>query len=395
MLDAARTQNRSVTVGQTLNWRWPWSYNRAKSGRDGRLDLLRGFCLFVMAIDHIGVFGPDSWLYIFTGKGEFFISAAEGFVFISGLVMGIVYCKVIAKEGLNKAVSKILSRVVKLYWLTVGLSLFFTALAAWTPLKLWAERDWIQIKDPFELIVGALTMHYAFHGSSIMVMYVMFLALAPLVFYLMTLSKTWLVLAVSWLVWLGNLFYPNQFSVPFESNFPFAAWQVLFVTALVLGYHREKLAKFIKNKGQLQTFYYATVSIAALALLVFFILDRAGVVQSFINNLDYRPLLADMEDKGKLPLPRLIGVFLYFQAFYLLVTWLWVPIQKTVGWFLIPIGEAGLYVFSLHLVLIVLVYNLPGFTQLPYLLYGLAELLAVGLLWIAVKTRFLYNIIPR
>src|SRR5690349_9153592 len=134
-----------------------------------------------MAVDHIGVFGPDSWLYAVTGKGEFFISAAEGFVFISGLVMGIVYCKVIAKEGLQKATSKILNRVVKLYFLTVGLTLFFTALAAYTDLKLWAQRDWITIKDPVELVVGSFTLHFAYHGSSIMAMYVMFLALAPLV----------------------------------------------------------------------------------------------------------------------------------------------------------------------------------------------------------------------
>jgi len=395
MLNAVRPAKSTIAVNPSFRLNWPFSYNRNKGGgRDTRLDLLRGFCLFVMAIDHIGVFGPDSWLYVLTGKGEFFISAAEGFVFISGLVMGIVYCKVIAKEGLGKATAKIFSRVVKIYWLTVGLTLFFTALATYTDLKLWAERDWITIKDPIELVIASLTLHNAYHGSSIMVMYVLFLGLAPLVFYMLSQGKVWMVVGISWLIWLGNLYYPDQFSIPFQSNFPFAAWQTLFVTGLVIGYYREQLANLLKPGWRLV--YCAVVSSVAVLFLALFIIDKTGTAQqTFLNEVDYKPLLADMSDKGKLPLPRIFGVFLYFQAFYLLVTWLWLPLQKAIGWFLIPIGEAGLYVFSLHLVLIVLIYNIPGFLNLPYVYYGLAELAAVTLLWVAVKTRFLYNIIPR
>ncbi len=395
MLDAVRPANRAVAVGQPFRFTWRWGYNPGKGGgRDTRLDLLRGFCLFVMAIDHIGVFGPDSWLYVVTGKGEFFISAAEGFVLISGLVMGIVYGKVVAKEGLKVAASKIFNRVIKLYWLTVGLTLFFSALAMYTPLKLWAERDWLTVKDPIELIVGALTLHVAFHGSSIMVMYVLFLALAPLALYAFSQGKVWLVLSISWLVWLGNMFYPNQFTVPFESNFPFAAWQTIFITALTVGYYKKQVFNLLKDKWRVA--YYVGISALALFLLGCFILDKSGQAQdSFIGSEGYKQLMADMSDKGKLPLPRLFGVALFFQALYLLVSWLWVPIQKAIGWFMIPIGEAGLYVFSLHLVLIVLVYNIPGFMELPYLLYGIAELAAVSLLWLAVKKRFLFNIIPR
>ncbi|NWJ95211.1 MAG: OpgC domain-containing protein [Chloroflexi bacterium] len=387
--------NNTIALRPPLRLAWPWSYRPAKGGgRDTRLDLLRGFCLFVMAIDHIGLFGPDTWLYAVTAKGEFFISAAEGFVFISGLVMGIVYCKTIAKEGLGKSISKILQRVVKLYWLTVGLTLFFTALATYTPLKLWAERDWITIKDPVELIVGSLTLHFAYHGSSIMVMYVLFLALAPLIFYLLTQGKVRLVLAISWLVWLGNLYYPNQFSLPFQSNFPFAAWQTIFVSGLVIGYYRERLATWFKP--QWRKLYFTTISITAVLLLIFFLLDKAGwAQQSFLDSLNYRSVLAEMNDKGRLPLPRILGVSLYLQAFYLLASWLWIPLRDLFGWFLVPIGEAGLYVYSMHLVLIVLIYNIPGFLELPYLLYGLAELAAISLLWVAVKTHFLFNIIPR
>jgi hypothetical protein len=196
------------------------------------------------------------------------------------------------------------------------------------------------------------------------------------------------------LVWLGNLFYPDQFSIPFQSNFPFAAWQTIFVSGLLIGYYRDRLAKLLKP--QWRNLYVTTVSVTAVMLLIFFILDKSGWAQeSVLNSLNYRPMLAEMNDKGKIPLPRMLSVFLYFQAFYLLASWLWVPLRKLFGWFLVPIGEAGLYVYSMHLVLIVVIYNTPGFLDLPYLLYGLAELAAIGLLWVAVKTRFLFNVIPR
>src|SRR5215472_16183094 len=56
--------------------------------RDLRVDFLRGFCIFAMVVDH---FGGDSWLYAITGGNRFYVSAAEGFIFISGFIMGQAY----------------------------------------------------------------------------------------------------------------------------------------------------------------------------------------------------------------------------------------------------------------------------------------------------------------
>ena len=48
----------------------------SRGKRDLRVDLLRGFCVFVMIVDHVG--GETSWLYGLTGGNHFFVSAAEG-----------------------------------------------------------------------------------------------------------------------------------------------------------------------------------------------------------------------------------------------------------------------------------------------------------------------------
>src|ERR1043165_8173183 len=65
--------------------------------RDLRVDLLRGFCIFAMVVDH---FGGDSWLYAITGGNRFYVSAAEGFIFISGFVMGQAYHRKAERSGL-------------------------------------------------------------------------------------------------------------------------------------------------------------------------------------------------------------------------------------------------------------------------------------------------------
>ncbi len=76
----------------TLRWRLRhglagWAY-AAEGGRDLRIDLLRGLAVLAMVIDHLA--GP-SRLYLLTGGNRFFTSAAEGFIFLSGLSVGLVY----------------------------------------------------------------------------------------------------------------------------------------------------------------------------------------------------------------------------------------------------------------------------------------------------------------
>jgi hypothetical protein len=78
------------------------SWHYAGGRRDLRFDLLRGLAVIAMVTDHVG--GQESWLYTLTGGNRFWTSAAEGFIFISGLVMGIVYPAVIARNGVGAAV---------------------------------------------------------------------------------------------------------------------------------------------------------------------------------------------------------------------------------------------------------------------------------------------------
>src|SRR5436853_7439446 len=100
-------------------------YTPSESGRDLRVDLLRGYCVLAMVVDHIG--GP-SFLYPLTGGNRFYTSAAEAFIFISGLVMGLVYHRMVDRDGLAGAIGRAMERGFALYLLTITLTLVFIPL---------------------------------------------------------------------------------------------------------------------------------------------------------------------------------------------------------------------------------------------------------------------------
>jgi fucose 4-O-acetylase-like acetyltransferase len=69
-------------------------------------------------------------------------------------------------------------------------------------------------------------------------------------------------------------------------------------------------------------------------------------------------------------------------------------VQRALGWFLIPLGRATLYVFIMHVVLIAVVANIPALQQEDVLLNTAAYAVVLGLLWVMVRTRFLFRVIP-
>jgi hypothetical protein len=75
--------------------------------RDLRLDFLRGFAVVAMVVDHMG---DHSWLHAITLGDNFYTSAAEGFVVLSGLLAGMTYRLTFQRYGLAYAVRKALRR---------------------------------------------------------------------------------------------------------------------------------------------------------------------------------------------------------------------------------------------------------------------------------------------
>jgi hypothetical protein len=166
----------------------------APNGRDLRLDLLRGFLVAAMVINHLP---GDSPLYLLTGGNRFFTSAAEGFLLISGLMAGLVYRRAIQRSGLAAGLLKVLRRAATLYALTVTATLLFTVFSEAAGLS-WAMN--VDLSNPMAFVVSVLTLHQTYYLTDVLVRHDLVLA-APAAFILLERGKTWLLLAGSGLIY--------------------------------------------------------------------------------------------------------------------------------------------------------------------------------------------------
>lgn len=364
--------------------------------RDLRVDLLRGFCIFAMVVDH---FGGDSWLYAITGGNRFYVSAAEGFIFISGFIMGQAYRAKRDRSGLPASMVDALKRARTLYLATVAMTLIFSALYLYTDVALWTGRDFgLGIDSWQEIVVAALTVHYTYHGTDILAMYTILVMIAPLILLMLSIGEWRLVLIPSWLLWLAYQVYPEEAAVPWYirhgENFPIAAWQVLFVTGHVLGFYRAALTAWLLRFRRLRVVLVAIGLAVTLGLISlawgadngFFDIDPNVLDESFFK-VALRPA-------------RLVAFLSVAIVAYTCATYLWVPLRRALGWLMLPLGQAALYCYIVHFFLIVLVYNLaPTLDTLinqvsDDLINPALQIAVVLLLWGMVRKRILFGIVP-
>jgi enterochelin esterase-like enzyme len=359
--------------------------------RDLRIDFLRGFCALAMIVDHVG--GP-SWLYALTGGNRFFTSAAEGFVFISGLVVGLVYRGLIETEGLGPALRRVLERAAQLYLVAVGLTLTFLPLSEMLGLP-WSQG--VDLSDPAALVVGILTLHRTYYVVDIPLLYALLLAVTPLALVLLSQGYTALLLGLSWTLWAAYQFFPDQADVPWpiagNYAFHFSAWQVLFVTAMVLGYHHHRISAAVRWIPRWPALLLSGVAFAVLVEVY----RRGEAIWRLLpvqdpSTLDATEILVALFGKGDLRPGRLLASAVVFVFLYLLVDRLWQPFNRVLGWLFIPLGQKALYAYSLHVVFVALIGIAAMLLPAPAMseralktVHTLVQLGLVGVTWLMIR----------
>lgn len=353
------------------SWRYP-----ADSKRDLRLDLLRGFCVFAMAVDHLDV---PTWLYWFTGGNRFFVSAAEGFVFISGLVMGLVYRPLVEREGLAPAVRKAIKRAAFLYLMTAFATLGFMWLSSRLGLP------WAAGIDLREAAPRALLLLRTFYLTDVLMLYTFLVGVSPVAFWLMHRGLTWLALTLSWSAWAYHqaIAYVDM-PWPSEENafFYITAWQTLFFTALAIGWHRRELRALGGWLYSWQTFLVSGVLVAFFVWLW----RNSWLIARF--EPEGSQLLAEGFAKWNLPPARMVACAVFFVFCLLLVHYFWRPIRGAIGWLLLPLGESALTAYVAHLAVVagLTAYrSLPGRDVTGGLRGVVFQLFGVLLIWLAVR----------
>lgn len=208
--------------------------------RDLRFDTLRGALVLFMAVNHI-----ESPLRVVTDQAFGYVSSAEGFVFLSGLVAGWVYGRRLAKRGFAAACGAAARRAGAVY--RAHLLTYFGAFV-WTVLFVLYTRDVPPLLPPLfasePWLAAALgpTLLYQPGLLDILPMYCGFLLLLPWLLRAVERGNGAVVLAFSFAVWAFTqaahgpiLAWGGRINL---GAFHPLAWQFLFVAGAVLGAHK-------------------------------------------------------------------------------------------------------------------------------------------------------------
>lgn len=352
---------------------------RASGSRDHRIDLLRGFAVFAMVVDHIG---GASWLYALTGGNQFAVSAAEGFVFLSGLLVGIVYRKIVESKGLLAGIRKALGRALQLYLLTIVLAVGF-GIAATLSGMAWGDDV---VTDPIQFALQLATLQRTYYLADVLLLYALLLAITPLALLALRYQRWPIVLGASVGLWLAYQISPVYIEVPWaierNETFRLAPWQIIFFSALLLGWYRKSFGARLAAWLLRPWVILASVT-AATGLIGLWLADPVAL--SDLLGQDGSVQLWALFDKPDVAPGRLVAAVVFFHLAYVLSTLVWRPLRAALGWFLLPFGERTLSAYSTHLFLVVgvgvVTGLIPGFDPADPALNTLAQLGVVATLW--------------
>jgi hypothetical protein len=254
--------------------------------RDVRLDFFRGLAMFVIFVAHL----PDNPWFAFIPARFGFSSAAELFVFCSGMASAFAFGRLFLRQGFAAGLFRVLSRLWQVYWAHIGLALVMMALsiAGWKltgtdyPARL--GLGWFY-REPGEGLFALMTLTFTPAFLDILPMYLVLLAMLPGVMLLARLSPALAMggLAALWLVVQiapfnlpggqgpGGLWYFNPF-----------AWQLVFFTGFAFGMGWLKAPAF--GRGAL--FWFCVIFLAASVPLNFWgITDHVPALEAMHERL--------------------------------------------------------------------------------------------------------------
>jgi hypothetical protein len=314
--------------------------------RRPELDALRGLFLVWMTLTHLPTRFSD-----FTNQPIGFISAAEGFVFISALLVGRIYIRDSMQNATGVRV-KLWKRSLQIYaYHLLMLTLLFTVAAAFAVHTHKAALNHLlnfYLAHPFVAIIGSVLLLYCPPLLDILPMYVTFLFFSPLLLSVAARCGWRKVLVASGLIWFLAQFglrdvvhnwivHLTHLQIPLQETgaFNLFAWQAVWVTGLWIG-ARSALGDTPLNKVP-----GWAVAIAGVACLAFI-----GIRHGWLGPHLTQPALGIQLDKWQLGWLRVINLI----TFTLVVYWMRPILVRLIAIEpFLTLGKASLRVFCAHL----------------------------------------------
>jgi hypothetical protein len=365
-------------------------------------------------------FNYFSWFALIGWERIGIVSSAEVFILLAGVVTGMVYGKKLKSEGLPACTIKLLRRAWTLYKIAIIVAgsmallrlvpgLDTTAVTSFTdPVTGQAYSLYPPIEAGFLTnLLYVLVLAASPHQFQIVGLYVVLFLFTPILFWAILHGRAWLLLLCSWGLYLLNFLTPEatpgvaqlRLTVcQFEYGFPILAWQLLFVHGVVIGYYKKQVLAFFATP--------VGVGVCALSILCWLGLLWFSLNHPLSQLPDWATLHTIAPDtfnrlystyflKYKLGPGRVFNLAVFMVTAFVVLTFAWKPIHKALGWLFIPLGQESMYVFFVHIYLIILVANSP----LPALqsVWTNTAIHAGALLlcWLMVRKKFLFRWIPR
>jgi hypothetical protein len=217
-----------------------------KLERRPELDALRGLFLVWMTLTHLPTRFSD-----FVNQPIGFVTSAEGFVFLSALLVGRIYVRELLRDEAGVHL-KLWKRSLKIYgYHLLMLTFAFTIAASFAVHQHKAALTNLldfYLAHPFVAIVGSVLLLYCPPLLDILPMYVTFLFFTPLVLSASVRFGWRRILAASGLVWLlaqfglrnlmhGVIVRTTHLPIPLQETgaFNLFAWQAVWTAGLWLG----------------------------------------------------------------------------------------------------------------------------------------------------------------
>jgi hypothetical protein len=317
-----------------------------KRQRRPELDALRGLFLVWMTLTHLPTRMSD-----FVNQPFGFVSSAEGFVFLSAMLVATLYIHQVEEDS-EQVRSKLWMRALRIYgYHVIMLAMVFTVVAAFAA---HTHRAAIYnllnfyLAHPATAIIGSLLLIYCPPLLDILPMYVTFLLLTPYVLSVAVRRGWSVILVVSGVVWVlaqlglrtwahAAIVHLTGLHIPLQETgaFNLFAWQAVWILALWIG---AKSSQGDNPLSHLPRFVYPL----SLAVCLFFL----GVRHDWLGPRLTQEALGLSLDKWQIGPLRVLNLFafsclVYGSRRYLSRIVLVGP--------LVTLGKASLEVFCAHL----------------------------------------------
>lgn len=323
---------------------------------------------------------PSLFGYI-SGEALLWVTAAEGFVIISGLLVGYVRGRKNEQLPLKSVTAKLIKRALLLYSTSVVASIIYTSIVWYVDFAGGMPGMLVDTGDWTTLIVKTLTLQHTFVWIHFLTLYAVFLAISPVTIWLMRRGFAWLVIVLSLIT----------LAVGWETSNQILQWQALFFIPATVGYsldsvrnwwsgHTLSWKKYASWSGiGLTAMCIATSAILALPLLA------SDPTIDWVNN--------GLFSKEVLSIWRLIMAFVWFIGFLFLFIKIKPWIDTYLSWLLLPIGTRSLSAYIIHglAICIISYFTIAGDSLL---INTLIDIVCIGIVWALLKTKFIQRVIP-